>query len=309
MSIRLHNSIFSLQDAPRTRKLLYTFAAMISIHQAQPSDRPLLNQLLNASNKTHTHLDWHSPHSWLGKPPFFIATLNSKAIAAMAAPPDPEDTAWIRLATLSPEISLPEAFDPMWQPTLSALHDLKVKQITAMLLDDWFLPQLKRWNFKQINDVVVLSRLTPSSTRNTVQPALKGLRIRTARASDIEAINKVDAAFAAPWRYSKDTLLKAMGHVDFSSVAELDGEIVGYQISSGGHTGGHLARLAVNPECQGRGIGHALLMEITHHFERLGAPQITVNTQHDNNSSLALYRAFGFELTGEHYPVWQLEIM
>jgi ribosomal protein S18 acetylase RimI-like enzyme len=102
--------------------------------------------------------------------------------------------------------------------------------------------------------------------------------------------------------------MQAMSQVEFSSVAELNNEIVGYQISSGGRQGGHLARLAVDSRFQGMGVGRALMTTIAEHFDRLGAPQITVNTQYDNDPSLTLYRAFGFDLTGEHYPVWQLEV-
>jgi len=279
---------------------------MLQVRAAQPSDRALLNHLLHSSAKTHTHLDWHSPQSWLGKRPFHIATQGDAAAGALAAPPDPLDTSWIRFAAINNGFTLNQVFDPMWLPTLSALRDLNVRRIACMLLDDWFVPQLKKWGFRQVNDVVVLLRPSNAPVKN--RTALKGLRIRLARDSDIDAIDKVDAAFTTPWRYSKGTILQAMSQVEFCSVAELNGEIVGYQISSGERSAGHLARLAVSPHHQGKGIGHALLSEITRHFDRLGAPQITVNTQHDNMASLSLYRAFGFELTGDHYPVWQMMI-
>lgn len=281
---------------------------MLQVRAAQQSDRALLNHLLHSSAKTHTHLDWHSPQSWLGKRPFHIATQGDAAAGALAAPPDPPHTSWIRFAAISNGFTFDQVFDPMWLPTLSALHDLNVKQIACMLLDDWFVPQLKKWGFHQINDVVVLSRPMRAAIRAAAQPLPKGLRIRAAKDSDLNAIFKVDAAFDAPWHYSKDTLMQAMSQVEFSSVAELNNEIVGYQISSGGKQGGHLARLAVSPKCQGKGVGRALMTTIAEHFDRLGAPYISVNTQHDNIASLKLYRAFGFQQTGEHYPVWQLKI-
>ena len=280
---------------------------MLQVRAAQQSDRALLNHLLHSNAKMHTHLDWHSPQSWLGKSPFHIATNGDAAAGALAAPPDPPDTSWIRFAAISNGFTLDQVFDPIWQPTLNALRDLNVKQIACMLIDDWFVPQLKKWGFNQINDVIVLSRPMRAATQKT-SPVIKGLKIRHAKSSDLNTIYKVDAAFDAPWHYSKDTLWQAMSQVEFSSVAELNNEIVGYQISSGGKQGGHLARLAVNPKLQGRGVGRLLMMTIADHFDRLGAPYISVNTQHDNIASIRLYRAFGFQPTGDHYPVWQMEV-
>lgn len=278
---------------------------MLQIRAAQQSDRALLNHLLHSNAKMHTHLDWHSPQSWLGKRPFHIVTNGAAAAGALAAPPDPPDTAWIRFAAISNGFTLDQVFDPIWLPTLNALRDLKVRRLACMLLDEWFVPQLKKWGFDQINDVVVLSRPMRAAIR---APLPRGVRIRPTKESDLDALFKVDAAFVSPWHYSKDTLSQAMSQVEFSSVAELHNEIVGYQISSGGKQGGHLARLAVNPKYQGKGVGRVLMMTIAEHFDRLGAPQITVNTQHDNIASLKLYRAFGFQPTGDHYPVWQLEV-
>ena len=281
---------------------------MLQLRAAQQSDRALLNHLLHSSAKIHTHLDWHSPQSWLGKKPFHIITDGDAAAGALAAPPDPSDTSWIRFAAIHNGFTLDQVFDPIWLPTLSALRDLKVKRLTCMLLDEWFVPQLKKWRFDQINDVIVLSRSPYTFASAATQPVLKGLRVRPAKNSDLDSIFQVDAAFDSPWHYSKDTLSQAMSQVEFSSVAELHNEIVGYQISSGGKQGGHLARLAVNPKYQGQGVGRALMITIAEHFDQLGAPFISVNTQYDNVASLKLYRAFGFQQTGEHYPVGQLEV-
>ena len=69
--------------------------------------------------------------------------------------------------------------------------------------------------------------------------------------------------------------------------------------------GGHLARLAVRPDAQRKGIGTALVRDMLWQFERRGAERVTVNTQEDNQASLTLYQKAGFELTGESYPVFQ----
>jgi ribosomal protein S18 acetylase RimI-like enzyme len=93
-----------------------------------------------------------------------------------------------------------------------------------------------------------------------------------------------------------------------ATVAEYEGQLVGYQISTGTPIGGHLARLAVLPHLQGKGIGYALLYDLLNQFTRRGARTITVNTQKDNLASLSLYRKSGFQMTGEEYPIYQLEL-
>jgi ribosomal protein S18 acetylase RimI-like enzyme len=72
--------------------------------------------------------------------------------------------------------------------------------------------------------------------------------------------------------------------------------------------GGHLARLAVSPDFQGLGVGYNLLFDLLKQFQRRGARCVTVNTQHDNYASLALYQKVGFTPTGETYPIYQLPL-
>jgi ribosomal protein S18 acetylase RimI-like enzyme len=93
-----------------------------------------------------------------------------------------------------------------------------------------------------------------------------------------------------------------------ATVAEYEGRLVGYQISTGTPIGGHLARLAVLPNVQGKGIGYALLYNLLSQFAQRGSRTITVNTQRDNLASLSLYHKAGFQLTGEEYPIYQLEL-
>jgi ribosomal protein S18 acetylase RimI-like enzyme len=68
--------------------------------------------------------------------------------------------------------------------------------------------------------------------------------------------------------------------------------------------GGHLARLAVLPAYQGRGVGYALVNDLLRQFVFRGIFRVTVNTQADNHASLRLYENMGFQRTGESYPVY-----
>jgi ribosomal protein S18 acetylase RimI-like enzyme len=90
-----------------------------------------------------------------------------------------------------------------------------------------------------------------------------------------------------------------------STVAELNGMIVGYQISTSVPLAGHLARLAVHPSIQRSHVGYALVHDVLNYFKEHRAWRVTVNTQSDNLASLALYKKAGFRATGERFRVYQ----
>ena len=116
------------------------------------------------------------------------------------------------------------------------------------------------------------------------------------------------AAFEPLWQNSVAALRKAFEQASYASIAEDSSGIIGYQLSTGGSFGAHLARLAVRPNLQGRGLGAALVRELIMHMKRAGGLRITVNTQADNAASLALYDRLGFRRTGEQYPVYVLRV-
>jgi ribosomal-protein-alanine N-acetyltransferase len=282
------------------------FQPTLQTRAAQVTDRSALERLLREAQVVHTHLDWRPPHGWLGESPFYLAATRERLAGALAAPPDPPDVAWIRLATVAGGYSAPTVLDLLWPPARQALAQTQTQTVNCMLLDHWLTPHLQRWGYELFNDVVILSR--PRGARPLRRAAIPDLALRPIQAADLSALVAVDnAAFAPPWQYSRGALQEALGLAALATVAEVAGEVVGYQISSGGRNGGHLARLAVRPDWQGYGIGRGLVAHLIEFFESLGAPVITVNTQRDNQSSLAVYHAAGFQLTQDHCEVWQYQ--
>ena len=277
----------------------------LNTRSALPGDRSRLDHLLASAPYLHNHLDWQPPQDWLGKRPFQLAFVGDKLVGVLAAPPDPPGVSWIRLAAVADGFPVDVVLDPLWAAACESLIELQAAQISCMVLEEWLTTLLQRWGFSFLNEVIVLRR-----ERNPAQPvtvsAATGIRLRPAKSSDIDALTLVDTtAFAPPWQYSRAVIRQALAQATLATVAEVGHEIVGYQISSGGREGGHLARLAVRPDMQGRSIGRALASQVVEHFERRGAPKITVNTQRDNLASISIYHALGFAITDEHYTVWQ----
>jgi ribosomal-protein-alanine N-acetyltransferase len=271
---------------------------------ARSGDRAKLDRLLASAQRAHSHLDWHPPQNWLGRHPFHLAFIGERLVAAFAAPPDPPGVSWIRLAVVADDLPAEAGLDPLWAAAQEAFHELRVAQVNCMLIDDWLIPHLQQWGFQFLTDVVVLRRDGKAAPPLPAYPT-PGVRLRPAKASDLNAIAAVDnAAFAPPWQYSRSVIQQAMAQTTSATVAEANGEIVGYQLSSSGPEQVHLARLAVRPEYQSRGIGRALVLHMIGQFERRGVHTITVNTQRNNPASLKVYSALGFELTSEQYGVW-----
>jgi ribosomal protein S18 acetylase RimI-like enzyme len=175
--------------------------------------------------------------------------------------------------------------------------------VAAIPLTGWFQSLLRSSGFRQVNEIVVL---VWENTEVPGDDSSRDFQIRPMRKDDIEAVSKVDhLAFQIPWQVSYDGLTAGFLQSAVATVAVIDQTIVGYQISTSTIKGGHLARLAVLPDIQNLGIGTALVRDMQRRFYRQGIFVVTVNTQRDNASSLALYKKTGFSLTDEVYPVYQ----
>ncbi|MDX9865492.1 MAG: GNAT family N-acetyltransferase, partial [Anaerolineaceae bacterium] len=138
-----------------------------------------------------------------------------------------------------------------------------------------------------------------------IPPRAPYIHLRQMASSDLNHVLKLDhQAFKPLWQISWEALSAAFQQCAYATVAERDGQIIGYQISTTTHNSTCLERLAVSPDQQNQGIGAQLVYDLIDDFQLSSAMHLTVNTQQDNLSSQALYKKMGFKLTGESYPVF-----
>lgn len=109
------------------------------------------------------------------------------------------------------------------------------------------------------------------------------LTIRPEAAADVDAIRHVTAAAFEPARHTSHTehfivdALRRAGHLSISLVAEEDGRIVGHvalspvELSTGAAGWFGLGPISVMPDCQGRGVGSALMHAALAELRRRGA--------------------------------------
>jgi ribosomal protein S18 acetylase RimI-like enzyme len=279
----------------------------LTVRPANPSDRNAILTLTRFDERVHVHLDWKPVEEWLGTQPFLLAERGRRVMGSLACPPDPPDTAWLRLFTQVDEVPAAEMWGLLWGRAQPLLRDRGVQVMAVLTMDPWMERLCQDSGFELTHAVVVLSR--GRAPAPPPRPTAASVRVRPARPADHPAIIATDtAAFATPWQMSGGLIELAIERADYLTVAERDGEMVGYQLSTPNPQGAHLARLAIWPSHQGQGIGGALLADLLDHYHRRGAREITVNTQDTNASSLALYHRMGFVPTGARFPVYQLDL-
>ena len=271
-----------------------------SIRPAVVDDANAISKLMAFNDRAHRHLDWSTPIQRLGEQSYWVLEQDSSVQAALSCPEDPPGVAWIRFFAVQPGYSLNKTFHLLFDAVMNE-YTQKPGMIVSVAVQTWFLRLLMEQNFQLHQTIVVLqldSLLAP-----VFQPDPK-IRIRPILHEDLDEVTRVDhEAFDPIWRYSQQDIRSAFTNSTYSTIALRENDIVGYQISSSSPFNAHLARLAVTPSWQGKGIGKLLTSDMIRYFTHLGTEYITVNTQSDNTASLNVYKKLGFSLTGEKFPV------
>jgi ribosomal-protein-alanine N-acetyltransferase len=276
----------------------------LTIRPAGGGDREALTKLLQRKSFVHRHLGWGTALDWIGSQPFLVLEKDSEILAALACPPDEDGITWLQLFTAAPGISIYRAWNRLWPQAKKVLGNTgSVRTVNSLVIQPEMDRLLAKAHFSEIYQVVVLIW---ENTR-AVWPHLNDqLSARTMTQQDLPRVYQIDqSAFELIWRNSLSQLGMAFQEAFSATVLELDGSVQGYQISTHNPQGGHLARLAVNPAYQTRGLGTALVSDLLDRFQDRGILEVTVNTQSENQSSLELYKKFGFSLQNERYPVRQ----
>jgi [ribosomal protein S18]-alanine N-acetyltransferase len=275
------------------------------VRSADLKDHQRLSNLIFFETRSHRHLDWRSPLEWLGNKYFWAMEEGSQITAALACPEEADGIAWVRLFVHTGFWSAENAWALLWDAAKNDIARAGGAQVAAIVQHNWFGKILESNGFENRQNIVMLEW----QYQPWAMVEAKGIRIRKMTEADLSQVTVVDGeAFDPLWHNSQDTLGRALSQSLFATVAEDTNGIVGYQVTTGSGLRAHLARLAVRPAVQGRGVGRALLGNLFNVLVENSYLKLSVNTQSDNSTSLKLYQKIGFVRTGEAYPVYTFDV-
>lgn len=136
----------------------------------------------------------------------------------------------------------------------------------------------------------------------TPAPGVRLVRIAQGNAAVTDLLVALDhEAFPWLWRNSRTEFAVYLDTPGVEvSLLEADGEVVGYTGITMFAGWGHLDRIAIAPEHQGRGFGREALGLAIDLMQRRGARRVCLSTQRTNWRSQQLYERFGFRRTPDH---------
>ena len=120
------------------------------------------------------------------------------------------------------------------------------------------------------------------------------MEIRGAQIEHIPAVASLEAAiFSDPW--PEDMLARMRSHI---TVAEEDGQVLGYMVFSSVLDEGSVDNIAVAPAARRRGIGARLLTDALEKARAAGLAVINLEVRASNAPAIALYEKNGFQAVG-----------
>jgi len=296
-------------------------ADVTGLRVATVSDAADLTKLLRRATHSHIHSGWHLPVHWLGQPGFLVYeqpqranSLMNKFLgedlllqACLAAAADPSPFAWVQVAAIGKVEAPLSLLAAMMAQAEETLRQTAVTQLGWMPVNnDWPDYWLAELGFTEVNRVQTYIKRTMKLPQVKSVP---GLHIRPIVPEDLPYLAQIEvAAFTPLWRHSISGLAAAMHQAFSFDVALLQGELVGFQISSCAENVAHLARLTISPGVQGQGVGTALLAHAIRGYEQQHLRSVSLNTQIDNVVSKRLYDKFGFVPRNQWLSIWAKQL-
>lgn len=273
---------------------------------AEPADIDEINRFLNQDLLTNRLLDYFPLEYWMGQPGFVMDQTDGEITGLLLNVSAMPNITWIKLFA-----SIRNTHRGIWKQlfdrSLFEIRENKIRKIASLSFINWYSNLLVSSGFSSEYEIVMLS-----TQDLNISPSDAGIhfQIRAARLSDLQQIELIDhKSFSDIWQFSLEELIRTLAASGLATLAILNGEIVGYQMSKiSSDNSAHLIRLAILPQFQNQHIGKALVSDLFRKLSVHGVQKLTVNTQSNNLASLTLYQHLGFSLTDQNYSVYTLEV-
>lgn len=110
---------------------------------------------------------------------------------------------------------------------------------------------------------------------------------------DLDRVMEIEPKiYSHPW--SRGNFADSL-HAGYSCwIYESEGEVVGYAVMMSVLDEAHLLNISIAQDCQGRGMGRALLEHVIDIARRHGAQMMFLEVRPSNKNAIALYESIGF---------------
>jgi [ribosomal protein S18]-alanine N-acetyltransferase len=281
------------------------------VRPALLADTTAISRMLGNARHYLAHFSAEYLPDLLGRAPASVLVGADQTVwgAAVAGIPA-GNTTWLRTIVLADGLPVDLGLAVLMPHLHAQVRESGVRHLYYagdQTTETWLAPRLRTVEYSHDTNVITYAK----SIMDVPAHGNRAIVVRAAEATDIPAILAVDVScFEAQWVKTEQLLHTSFSDADYFTVAEIDGQVIGYALVVG-YFGGkrlHLVRIGVIPGFQHHGIGVRLLSEVVRHAQLRQALQLTLNTQEYNVQARSLYEWFGFQLTGERQLVLRLDL-
>ncbi len=125
------------------------------------------------------------------------------------------------------------------------------------------------------------------------------INLRRMTLADVDAVLAIEkASFTTPW--SREAFVKEVteNKLAYYTVAESEGEILGYAGVWLIVDEGHITNIAVTPKYRGRQIGKKILEKLIQELKNRDILRVTLEVRASNKVAIGLYMSYGFIVLG-----------
>jgi ribosomal protein S18 acetylase RimI-like enzyme len=262
-----------------------------------------LTDFISKSHVSNRHLDWQKTINWLGYQPILKCYSKDELVSLLVCPVTDHDFIWIRSFCASYPTVAERSWPYLLENVENILRDSGIQRMYSISLTSWYEELLCQGGFTSEDRIITLHRENSQLSNHEQSPVIQ---IREFLNDDINQVINVDhLAFPPLWQICQEDFVQALSLSQNKSVVlNTNGDIIGYQISSNIFDSGHIARIAVHPDYQRKGIASVLLDNLFSRFVFLGVHEVTVNTSSDNHTAINLYLHNGFSYSQNNYPIY-----
>jgi ribosomal protein S18 acetylase RimI-like enzyme len=263
------------------------------------ADREAVSAFVRSATWQYVHFDYPRDEA-LSRPGYQAHNRAGARVGVLACGIDALPVARILFAAVDSRERPQQVVSALLEPGVRDMREAGATALAFLGWSPWLARVLARIGFDTRTTVITYSR----QAGGALAQGNLDVRVRPALTTDVDTLVELDrAAFEPLWRYSASMHRRLVASAAHCTIAEYDGMPVGYQTGDVARDQGHIIRLAVHPDWQGRGVGTRLLADAIEFFRLIKAQAVLVNTQIDNAASRRLYERAGFVRLAEDVPV------